>query len=584
MSPVPTRTSEPGGSARKNIWTAARRSLDGLPSGGLNIAYECVDRHVAHGRGDAVALRFLNEDGLDRQFTYHELATQTNRFANVLTGLGAHAGDVVFGLSGRRPELYVAVLGSLKARCAVAPIFSAFGPEPVRQRLSAGRCRILVTTASAYRRKIAPVRDRLPDLAHVLLFGENADSIDEPGVQALSTLMASANEEFTIAPTDAEDVAFVHFTSGTTGTPKGAIHVHDAVVAHHETARMVLDIGEGDVYWCTADPGWVTGMSYGLVAPLTRGATAIVDECEFDAVRWYALLEQENVTVWYTAPTALRMLMKAGDEIAERSDLSRIRQAASVGEPLNPEVVLWGRRALGLTIRDTWWQTETGAIMIANTPDLPLRPGSMGKPIDGIQVGLVRRDATGARVFDAEGSPVLIDAAGQEGEIAIRTPWPSLMRGYLGAPERYTACFADGWYLSGDLARFDEDGYVWFVGRSDDVIKSAGHLIGPFEVESVLMEHPAVAEVGVIGVPDAIVGETVKAFIELKNGYAPTDDLRRELLALARKRLGSAVAPRQIEFSEHLPVTQSGKILRRVLKARELGLAIGEESSVGGTP
>ena len=565
-------------------WAQARAMLDGLPAGGLNMAYEAVDRHVAHGRGDVVAYRFLSEDGPDRDLTYAELARQTNRFANVLGALGVPPGALVFGLSGRLPELYVAILGSLKARCGVSPLFSAFGPEPVRQRMSAGHGMVLVTTAAAYRQKVAPVRDELPDLEHVLLIGEGADGVEGPGVQPLAPLMARASDEYAIGPTQAEDTAFVHFTSGTTGTPKGAVHVHDAAVAHHVTGRFVLDLREGDVFWCTADPGWVTGTSYGIVAPLTCGVTCIVDEAEFDAVRWYRVLEEQAVTVWYTAPTALRMLMKAGSPAHEGRDLSSVRHACSVGEPLNPEVVNWGQQELGLAIHDTWWQTETGAIMVANFASLPIKPGSMGKPVPGIDVALVRHDAAGERVLCEDGSPAFVERTGDEGEIAIRTPWPSLMRGYLNAPERFDACFAGGWYLSGDLARTDEDGYVWFVGRGDDVIKSAGHLIGPFEVESVLMEHPAVAEAGVIGIPDPTVGEAVKAFVELRSGFEPSEELRRELLALSRRRLGAAVAPRQIEFSAHLPLTQSGKIMRRLLKARELGLPEGDLSTLGGTP
>jgi acetyl-CoA synthetase len=564
-------------------WHGARAELDGLPGGGLNIAYEAVDRHVAHGRGDVVAFRFLAEDGPDRDITYAELARLTNRFANVLGGLGVEPGALLFALSGRHPDLYVAMLGALKARCGVSPLFSAFGPDPVRQRMRAGRGQVLVTTAAYYRQKVAPVRDDLPDLAHVLLVDDRPEDLDAPGVQALAPLMAAAADEYAIAATDPGDTAFVHFTSGTTGLPKGAVHVHEACVAHHATGQSVLDLRPGDIYWCTADPGWVTGTSYGLVAPLTCGVTCIVDEAEFDAVRWYRTLQEQRVSVWYTAPTALRMLMKAGPAAHEGVDLRGIRHACSVGEPLNPEVVLWGEQELGLAIHDTWWQTETGAIMVANRAGMPIRPGSMGRPVPGIEVALVRHDERGDRVL-VDGAPAFVTATGDEGEIAIRTPWPSLMRAYLGAPERYAACFADGWYLSGDLARIDEDGYVWFVGRGDDVIKSAGHLIGPFEVESVLMEHPAVAEAGVIGVPDPTVGEQVKAFVELKTGFEPSEELRRELMALGRRRLGAAVAPRRIEFMDHLPLTQSGKIMRRVLKARELGLPEGDLSTLGSTP
>ena len=562
------------------VWSAARTALDGLPSGGLNIAYEAVDRHVAHGRGDSIAMRFLGESGMDREISYRELMDESNRFANALVHLGIAPGDLVFTLSGRLPALYIAMLGALKARCGVSPLFSAFGPEPVRQRISAGSGRVLVTTAEAYDRKIAPIREALPTLEQVLII----DGPARPGTVALHDIMTIASPRFDIAHTEPDDTAFVHFTSGTTGTPKGAVHVHDAVVAHLATGRSVLDLRAGDAYWCTADPGWVTGTSYGVVAPLVCGATCIVDECEFDASRWYEILEREQVTVWYTAPTALRMLMKAGDVLPRGHDLSSIRHAASVGEPLNPEVVVWGREVLGLAIHDTWWQTETGAIMIANSPGTPIRAGSMGHPVPGIEMALVHHAADGEREFDEHGEPAFVTQPGLEGEIAIRAPWPSLMRGYLNAPDRYAACFAGDWYLSGDLARIDSEGYVWFVGRGDDVIKSAGHLIGPFEVESVLMEHPSVAEAGVIGVPDPVVGETVRAFVELKDGIDATDALRRELIALARRRLGSAVAPRQVVFTDHLPLTQSGKIMRRVLKARALGLPEGDTSTLGGTP
>ncbi|MUH45910.1 MAG: acetate--CoA ligase, partial [Actinobacteria bacterium] len=509
------------------------------------------------------------------------LSRESSRFANVLEGLGVQPGEIMFGLSGRLPDLYVAMLGALKARCAVAPLFSAFGPDPVRQRMQAGRGRVLVTTADAYQHKIAPIRDQLPDLVHVLLIGPLSEIAPEPGVHWLAPLMAEASDTYLIEETNPEDAAFVHFTSGTTGMPKGAVHVHDAAVAHHATGRFALDLRDGDVFWCTADPGWVTGTSYGLVAPLTCGVTCVIDECEFDAFRWMDILERERVNVWYTAPTALRMLMKAGRAPIAGRDLSALRHVASVGEPLNAEVVAWGEELLGKAIHDTWWQTETGAIMISNFASMPIRPGSMGKPLPGIEIRLVRHNDEGERVLSADGEPVLVDQPGEQGELAIRTPWPSMMRAYLNAPERYAACFAGGWYLSGDLARIDSDGYVWFVSRGDDVIKSAGHLIGPFEVESVLMEHPAVVEAAVIGVPDPMVGETVQAFVALGSGVRPTEALQRDIIGFARKRLGSAVAPRKVMFEPVLPHTQSGKIMRRVLKARVLGLPDGDLSTLG---
>jgi acetyl-CoA synthetase len=407
----------------------------------------------------------------------------------------------------------------------------------------------------------------------VLLAGEGAPA-EIPGARGLAPLLASCEPRFEIPPTDPEDLALLHFTSGTTGRPKGAMHVHQAVVAHHSTGRLALDLHDGDVFWCTADPGWVTGTSYGIVSPLTNGVTSIVDEAEFDAERWYRILDEERVTVWYTAPTAVRMLMKAGAELARPHDLSRLRFVASVGEPLNPEGVVWGLEALGRPIHDNWWQTETGGIMIANYAAEPVKPGSMGRPLPGVTAAVVRRAEDG-RVAE-------VTDPGVEGELALRPGWPSMFRGYLGDEARYRACFADGWYLTGDLARRDADGYFWFVGRADDVIKSAGHLIGPFEVESVLMEHAAVAEAGVIGKPDAVVGEVVKAFVSLKQGIEPSEDLRMALLGHARKRLGAAVAPKEIAFLPTLPRTRSGKIMRRLLKARELGLPEGDTSTLEG--
>ena len=327
----------------------------------------------------------------------------------------------------------------------------------------------------------------------------------------------------------------------------------------------------------------MTGTSYGLVAPLACGVTCVIDEADFDAVRWYSILEHEQVSVWYTAPTALRMLMKAGDEPVAGRDLTHLRHVASVGEPLNPEVVEWGETVLGKAIHDTWWQTETGAIMVANFASMPIRPGSMGRPVPGIEIGIVRRDSSGERVIAESGQPVFVTQPGVEGELAIRTPWPSMMRAYLNAPDRYKACFAGDWYLSGDLARIDADGYVWFIGRGDDVIKSAGHLIGPFEVESALMEYPAVVEAAVIGVPDQVVGERVEAFVVLGGGAEPSEAITRDLMAFARRRLGSAVAPRRITCEPALPHTQSGKIMRRALRARAQGLPEGDPSTLGGS-
>jgi acetyl-CoA synthetase len=551
-------------------WTAARKLLDGLPGGkGLNIAYEAVDRHACGPRADRVALRWLGKSGMRQELTYRDLAATTNRFANVLGSLGVNPGDRVFVLLGRVPELYISVLGALKAKCVASPLFSAFGPEPIATRLEIGAGKVLVTTEALYRRKVEPVRSRLPDLTHVILID---DGVPMPGTVRWAQLMAGASDDFVIPATSPDDVALLHFTSGTTGRPKGAIHVHEAVVTHHITGLYALDLYDDDIFWCTADPGWVTGTSYGIIAPLTHGVTNLVVEEEFDAQTWYGILAAERVTVWYTAPTAIRMMMKLGAEAVRGYDLSALRFMASVGEPLNPEAVTWGVEAFGRPFHDNWWQTETGGIMIANFVGLPVKPGSMGLPLPGIDAAIVERTP--------EGGVAVIDSPMVQGELALKAGWPSMMRGYLHEDERYRKCFIGPWYLTGDLAKRDEDGYFWFVGRADDVIKSSGHLIGPFEVESALMEHPAVAEAGVIGKPDPMAGEIVKAFVALKPGYEASEALRRELLGHARRRLGAAVAPKEIDFRANLPKTRSGKIMRRLLKARELGLPEGDISSL----
>ncbi|MFC5499724.1 acetate--CoA ligase [Caenimonas terrae] len=558
-------------------WDEAARLLDGLPDGqGLNMGYEAVDRHLRHGRADKVALRWIGKAGARQELSFGQLAQQTNRFANALAALGVQPGERVFVMMGRVPQLYIAVLGALKARCVVTPLFSQFGPEPIATRVEAADARVLVTSPELYQRKVKALRERLPGLRHVILAGAGgaggAVGDDWAGTCRWDEVVATAAPDYAIGPTDPESTALLHFTSGTTGRPKAAVHVHQAVLSHLVTGIYALDLHDDDVFWCTADPGWVTGTSYGILAPLCNGVTSVVVEAEFDAQAWYSVLQRERVTVWYTAPTAIRMMMKLGAQALQGYDLSALRFAASVGEPLNPEAVLWGLDAFGLPFHDNWWQTETGGIMIANFAALDIRPGSMGRPLPGITAAVVRR---------TEGGGVEpVDEPMVQGELALKTPWPSLMRGYLHEEERYRKCFAGEWYLTGDLARRDADGYYWFVGRADDVIKSAGHLIGPFEVESALMEHPAVAEAGVIGMPDPIVGEVVKAFVALRTGVAPDEALRRELLGHARKRLGAAVAPKEIEFRANLPKTRSGKIMRRLLKARELGLPEGDLSTL----
>jgi acetyl-CoA synthetase len=566
---------------RRFHWSDVPALCEGMGPGSCNIAYAAIERHAAGPNARPTALRFVTDKGWDgaiatRDLSYAELGRLARRFSSVLRSLGINKGDHVFTIMGRSPELYITLLGALRNGSVVSPLFSAFGPEPIATRVNIGQADVLVTTRTIYQRKIAKIRDRLPSVRHILIVDEDTAGEQLPETLNFWDWMNAADENAPIEPTTADDPALLHFTSGTTGTPKGAIHVHGAVAMHYITGLYALDLHPDDTYWCTADPGWVTGTSYGIISPLLHGVTSIVDEAEFDAERWYGILQDQDVSVWYTAPTAIRMLIKAGPELPAHYRFPRLRFIASVGEPLNPEAVWWGKRVLGLPIHDNWWQTETGGIMIANTPAFDIKPGSMGRPLPGVDAYIVRHDE--------DGTTAVIDEPGVEGELALKPGWPSMFRGYLNAEERYRNSFANGLYLTGDLAKKDADGYFWFVGRKDDVIKSAGHLIGPFEVESALTDHPAVAEAAVIGKPDPTVGEMVKAFVTLKNGVVGDEDLRLELIGHARKRLGAAVAPKELEFVDTLPHTSSGKIMRRLLKARELGLPEGDTSTIEQQP
>ena len=565
-----TKTIPPGAAALGSDglhgdWAEARSMIDGL-DGALNIAHEALDRHVIAGHGEQVALRWFGKAGGQRDLTYGEMADLAARFANVLASHGFERGDSLFALMGRVPDLYACALGTLKAGLVFSPLFAAFGPEPIRTRMEIGSARVLVTTASIYNQKIAAWRHEIPTLDLVLIEGEDAPD----GCVALGPALRAASPDFATVRTDPEAPALIHFTSGTTGKPKGAVHVHNAVLYHAFSGRKALGLTPGTLYWCTADPGWVTGTSYGIISPLVNRVTMIVDEAEFDIDRWYNMIEREKVEVWYTAPTAIRMMMRAGEQAARAYDFSSLRFLASVGERLNPEAVIWSEKVFGQPFHDNWWQTETGGIMIANLAGMAVRPGSMGKPMPGIEVGIVEHEDGRLRELGPD----------KIGELALRPGWPSMMRAYLNEQARYDKCFVDGWYLSGDLAMRDADGYVWFVGRADDLIKSSGHLIGPFEVESALIEHPAVAEAGVIGVPDATAGEVVNAYVTLNPDFEWSDALERDIRGHARKRLGPAVAPRAITFRKTLPKTRSGKIMRRLLKARELGLPEGDISTL----
>jgi acetyl-CoA synthetase len=547
-------------------WDKISRDLDWFDREHINICHVAIDSHLKTDRRDKKALIWESQRGEIEEYTFSDMARLSNKFANVLVKeLGVQKGDRVFFFLERVPEIYIGILGTLKAGGVIGPLFSAFGPDAVRDRLADSQGKVLVTSP-ALRKKIVEILPELPALENIIMVHRGKAKAN-PEHFSYEEAMAAASESFDIVKTNKEDYAIIHYTSGTTGKPKGAAHVHEAVIGHYATAKYVLDLQSQDMYWCTADPGWVTGTSYGMFGPWSNGITQVVYEGGFSAKRWYSFIERMKVTVWYTAPTAIRMLMKAGDELPREHNLDSLRYMCSVGEPLNPEAVVWGQNIFGMPFHDNWWQTETGCIMIANYPIQDIKPGSMGRPFPGIKADVVDDDFN-------ELPP------GKEGNLALRPGWPSMFRTYWKKEELYQSQFNNGWYITGDKAKKDEEGYFWFMSRADDVINTAGHLVGPFEVESVLIEHPAVAEAGVIGKPDPIAMEVVKAFVSLKVGHEPSDELLRDIQRFAMKRLSSAAVPREIEFISSLPKTRSGKIMRRLLKAKELGLPLGDTSTL----
>ena len=547
-------------------WDKVSRELDWSDREHINIAHVAIDSHLKTDRRDKKALIWESKKGEEEDYTFLDLSRLSNKFANVLVKeLGVRKGDRVFFFLERVPELFIGILGTLKAGGVIGPLFSAFGPDAVKDRLADSGAKVLITSP-ALKKKIVEIIPELSALKNIILV-HRGEAREDPTGLLYDKVMAEASESFDIVQTHKEDYAIMHYTSGTTGKPKGAVHVHGAVVGHYATAKYVLDLQEKDIYWCTADPGWVTGTSYGMFGPWSNGVTQVVYEGGFSAKHWYSFLERKKVTVWYTAPTAIRMLMKAGDELPRQYRFDSLRHMCSVGEPLNPEAVVWGKEIFGKAFHDNWWQTETGSIMIANYPIQDIKPGSMGRPFPGIKTGILDDD-----FYELP--------YGKEGNLALIPGWPSMFRTYWKKDELYQSRFKNGWYITGDRARRDEEGYYWFVGRTDDVINTAGHLVGPFEVESVLIEHPAVAEAGVIGKPDPIAMEVVKAFVSLKDGYDPSEELRHDIQKFVMKRLSSAAAPREIEFIPTLPKTRSGKIMRRLLKAKELGLPLGDTSTM----
>lgn len=549
--------------ARLNFnWIDIEKQFTWYETGKVNMAYEAIDRHVAEGRGDKAALLY-SDANRDESYSFRDLSLKSNQFANVLRKYGIGKGERVFIFMPRSPELYVSLLGVLKIGAIVGPLFEAFMETAVSDRLDDSSAIAIVTTTSLVHRVNF---DQLPNLKHIILVGEQLDEQDH--IIDYFAEMNEASEDAEIEWLEREDGLIIHYTSGSTGKPKGVFHAQNAMVQHYYTGKVVLDLKEDDIYWCTADPGWVTGTAYGIFAPWLNGATNVVRGGRFSPQDWYNTIQKNKVTIWYSAPTAFRMLMGAGDDIIPNYDLSTLRHVLSVGEPLNPEVVRWGLKVYGQRIHDTWWMTETGGQLICNYPGMPIKPGSMGRPIPGVE----------AAIIDNQGNVL---PPYRMGNLAIRTGWPAMMRKIWNNPAKYEEYFRfEGWYVSGDSAYQDDEGYFWFQGRVDDVINTAGERVGPFEVESKLIEHPAVAEAGVIGKPDPMRGEIIKAFIALREGYQPSDELKAEIAKFVKDGLSAHAAPREIEFKDKLPKTRSGKIMRRVLKAWELNLPTGDLSTI----
>jgi len=554
---------------RATTWDVAKRELGYVEGDRINIGYLCADRHVEAGRGDNVALIHERHDGGLRQFTFRDLQQLTNGWAQFLRGtIGIRQLDRVCLFLDKVPELYLGFIAILKTGAIVEPLFSAFGEDALVARMLDSRAAAIITQRR-HLGKVRKAKERLPDLKHIIVVDHEEDGRKLRDDEVAFRMLDHRADSCAVASTYAETPSVLHYTSGTTGQPKGALHVHGSVFAQHLTTKLVLNLKESDVYWCTADPGWVTGTSYGIIGPWVLGATQVVLDAGFSADRWYATIERHKITVWYTAPTAIRMLMKDGLEPVRKHDHSSLRHMCSVGEPLNPEAVRWGHEAFGLWFHDTFWQTETGSIMVTNLPGMPVKPGSMGRPFPAVTAAVVE-PKTGE----------VITEPGRVGLIAIRPPWPSLMRTYWNNTATYYSKFLNGWYICGDQASLDQDGYFWFCGRDDDVINTAGHLVGPFEIESALLEHPAVAESAAIGKPDPVNMEVVKAFVALKPGFTVDEDLELDIMNFVRKKLSPLAMPQEIEFVDKVPKTRSGKILRRVLKARELGQPIGDVSTM----
>ncbi len=548
-------------------WDVAKRELGYRAGDPLNIGWMCSDRICRLGFQDKLALRWQDFQGNEKSFTFNDVRVLSNTIAAYLADLGVQPTERVCLFLDRVPELYIGVLGILKTGAVAQPLFSAFGDESLFVRLADAKTSAILTQKK-HLPKVRKIRHALPDLRHVIVVDAGASAL-QPGEVPFALEQAQPVEHFPVHPTHAESHSLLHYTSGTTGQPKGAQHVHGALLSQYLTAKWVLDLQPDDMYWCNADPGWVTGTSYGIIGPWSNGITQAVLDSGFNAERWYEFIAKHRVTVWYSAPTAIRLLMKEGNELPHKHDLSSLRYLASVGEPLNAEAVLWSEQVFGKPFHDTFWQTETGCIVITNFPGMPVKPGSMGKPFPGITATVLN-----PTTFEPVNQP------GVAGLIALRPGWPSQFRGYWNNEVGFKSKFKNGWYLCGDRASMDADGYFWFMGRDDDVINTGGHLVGPFEIESALLEHPAVHESAAVAKPDPVNMEVVKAYVTLKRGYEPSADLELEIMNRIRKRLSPLAMPQEIEFVESLPKTRSGKIVRRILRCKEFHEPVGDLSTV----
>ncbi|MBI2329945.1 acetate--CoA ligase [Candidatus Daviesbacteria bacterium] len=546
-------------------WEKAKAELIFFPDGTFNAAYNAIDRHAESDKKDKTALIYESDKGEKESYTFAQLKEQTNKFANVLASQGVEKGDRIFIFLPPTPERYIAFLGILKTGAIAGTMFSAFQETALMDRLADSGAKIVVTNSELFSR-IQKIWKDLPDLQKVILVDEG-DFPEKEKLISYQQEMTTASADFNVAHLKPDDFAYMLYTSGTTGKPKGVVHAHADLLQAILTTKYVLDVKDQDIYWCTADIGWVTGVVYGVLGIWGLGGTSVVFGGRFSPEAWYKIIADNKVTVWYTAPTAIRMLMGSPVD-PKQYDLSSLRHLCSVGEPLNPEGVMWGKETLGLPFHDTWWQTETGSICITNYPSMDIKPGSMGKPFPGVVAGIV----------DDNGQEL---PAKQDGHLALKPETVySLMKQIWKNEEKYKSYFNNGWYISGDQAFKDEDGYFWFVGRADDVIKTSGERVGPFEVESTLIEHPSVLEAGVIGKPDELRGEIIKAFVVLKQGVEPSDALKEEMAAFVKGKLAGHAYPREVEFIDKLPKTRSGKIMRRILKAREMGQPIGDTSTL----